>query len=499
MHCVIQAPLNRLLAVICLLVFCLWGHAAYHPDNVPNPRLARAGHIANPDSIIDPAHQAQIEQLLTRLEADKGVQVAVVAISDIESPSDVFDFAQMLFERWGIGDQVRDDGLLVLLVRDKRTVRMHTGYGLEGLLPDLLCQRIQDQFMKPAFKAGHYGAGLLLGLTEVDRLVRSPSAMKQTVTARPAPSNDWPVAQWFLLTPILFIGVVLFVVRNMRGYFSRNSSDPTLPPASMRLGRVAWLTRYVVLPLCIVGLVSLMSPGHQLGLAVLLLYAYGVLVAMLRARRLHRCAQSLFANHAHARLHQLLGNERGFWVWMAILIPMPFIVYLPYLLTMRGRYRRRARPCETCGQPAQLLDEKEEDAHLSTARQTEEHLGSVDHDVWLCRACGSAQRVSFVNNHADFKSCPKCSTVAMSLESDTLAEKATPTHQGKGIRKFVCQHCGHQRKETYFIARPHTPHSESSTSSSNSTENFSGTSSSDSSSSNWGGGNSGGGGANTSW
>ena len=65
-----------------------------------------------------------------------------------------------LFERWGIGDRARDDGLLVLLVRDRRTVRMHTGYGLEGLLPDLLCHRIEQQFMKPAFKDGRYGEGL---------------------------------------------------------------------------------------------------------------------------------------------------------------------------------------------------------------------------------------------------------------------------------------------------------------------------------------------------
>lgn len=490
----IRGSLTRLLVGACLLTFSLCGLASYTPDSVPNPRPEGTSHIANPDNIIDADHQAQIEHLLARLEADKGVQVAVVAVSDIESPSDAFDFAQALFERWRIGDRARDDGLLVLLVRDQRTVRMHTGYGLEGLLPDLLCHSIQEQFMKPAFKAGHYGEGLLLGLTEVDRLVRNPTTATQTIAALPATTDGWPVAQWFLMVPMAFIGLVLFAVRNMRGHFSIDASDPTLPPVSMRLGRVAWLTRYVVLPLGIVWLVGLMTPGHRLGLAISLLYAYWVLVATLKARRLHRCARSLFANQAHARLHQLLGQQRAFWVWMAIWMPIPFLVYLPYLLTLRRRYRRRGRPCEACGQPMRRLSEREEDAHLSDARQTEERLGSVDHDVWLCGACGSAQRVSFVNDNSDFEACPKCSTVAMSLESDTVLKSATPTRQGKGMRKHICRHCGHQRKETYLIARTDTSSSDSSASSTLPSD-----SSSSSSSSNWGGGSSGGGGASTSW
>ncbi|WP_462184054.1 hypothetical protein, partial [Acinetobacter baumannii] len=80
----------------------------------------------------------------------------------------------------------------------------------------------------------------------------------------------------------------------------------------------------------------------------------------------------MFAEQAHVRLHQLLGQQRAFWVWMAIWLPFPFLLYLPWVLTLRWRYRRRVRPCEACGQPTRLLSEQQEDAHLSAARQTEE-------------------------------------------------------------------------------------------------------------------------------
>jgi uncharacterized membrane protein YgcG len=55
--------------------------------------------------------------LLSKLESEKGVQIAVVVLSDIQPQTEVFDFAQQLFDSWDIGDRKRDDGLLVLLVR----------------------------------------------------------------------------------------------------------------------------------------------------------------------------------------------------------------------------------------------------------------------------------------------------------------------------------------------------------------------------------------------
>ena len=99
------------LALACLLLYAygLSWSAAHTPQSVPNPRPLWAGHVANPDQVIDAEHAEQIERLLSRLEADRGVQVAVVALADVESPVDVIDFAQQLFEHWGIGDRSRDD------------------------------------------------------------------------------------------------------------------------------------------------------------------------------------------------------------------------------------------------------------------------------------------------------------------------------------------------------------------------------------------------------
>lgn len=171
--------LLRLLHAFLYLV-CLSGVAragTYAPADILNPREGGFGNISNPDGLIDETHATKIQQLLSKLESDTGTQVAVVAVEDIREPTDTFTFAQTLFERWGLGQKGRDNGLLVLMVRDQRVVRMHTGYGLEGALPDLLIDRIQREHMAPSFKQGEYGVGLLAGLLQVDRVVRDPDAM----------------------------------------------------------------------------------------------------------------------------------------------------------------------------------------------------------------------------------------------------------------------------------------------------------------------------------
>lgn len=145
---------RQLLRWLCVLTcFVLWSGgalaASYAPNEIPNPRDGGFGNISNPDDLIDEGNAAQIQLLLSKLEADTGAQVAVVAVEDIHDPEDIFTFAHTLFERWGIGQKGRDNGLLVLMVRNQRVVRMQTGYGLEGTLPDLLVGRIQREHMAP--------------------------------------------------------------------------------------------------------------------------------------------------------------------------------------------------------------------------------------------------------------------------------------------------------------------------------------------------------------
>lgn len=77
---------------------------------------------------------------------------------------DAFSFAVELFRDWGVGSAKSDNGLGILLVKDLREIRFVTGGGLEGILPDALCKRIQLNYMLPAFREGDYSAGMVAGV-----------------------------------------------------------------------------------------------------------------------------------------------------------------------------------------------------------------------------------------------------------------------------------------------------------------------------------------------
>ncbi len=153
------------LILICLLLSGTAAAAAtYRVEQIPNvQRLDRSRYVSNPDGILSDEAVMRIDSICASLRERGLAQVAVVAVEEIEG-GDAFDFAIELFRAWGVGSARTDNGLGVLLVRDRHEIRFVTGGGLEGILPDALCKRIQLEYMLPAFREEEYGAGMVAGM-----------------------------------------------------------------------------------------------------------------------------------------------------------------------------------------------------------------------------------------------------------------------------------------------------------------------------------------------
>ncbi|MGM9797914.1 MAG: TPM domain-containing protein [Parabacteroides sp.] len=159
----------RLVWVLFLLVSVGLSAKDYTVETVPNVRLTdRLNHVSNPDNILSPIAVAQINGMLGYLEDSLGIEVAVVALSGI---GDVppREFANELFNYWHIGKAGSDNGLLMQLVTSpgKRTIVFETGYGIEAILPDALCKRIQQRHMIPLLRQDDYSGGMVAGVEAV--------------------------------------------------------------------------------------------------------------------------------------------------------------------------------------------------------------------------------------------------------------------------------------------------------------------------------------------
>ena len=153
-----------------LLLLCIHSVAeakVYRVEDVPMVHLAdRTRYVSNPDGILSVSSVATIDSLLFALEENTGIQVLVAVLGNIAG-GDCFDFAYRLGEENGVGQKESDNGLVVLLSTGERCVQFVTGYGLEGVMPDAICKRIQQQYMVEYFSNGDWDAGMLSGMRVV--------------------------------------------------------------------------------------------------------------------------------------------------------------------------------------------------------------------------------------------------------------------------------------------------------------------------------------------
>jgi len=167
---------------------------AYTVKTVPNVQLQDSQqYTTDPQHLLTATEVDSLNAICRDLRAEKGVEMAVVVLPRItDDYADIRDFGYELFTEWGLGRKDQDNGLLMLLITDpeQRAITIEVGYGLEGTLPDGLCKLIQTRTMIPLMKKGQYGAGLIAGAEEIQKVISGDSTLPQLLEAQENP-NWW--------------------------------------------------------------------------------------------------------------------------------------------------------------------------------------------------------------------------------------------------------------------------------------------------------------------
>ena len=124
--------------------------------------------VSDLGGMLQPDEVNALEQKLLAYEDSTSNQIAIVTVPTLGG-FDVAQFADELFEKWGIGQKGKNNGLLILLARDEHKTHISTGYGLEGPVPDALAKRILQEVMKPLFKKGQFYQGLSDGVNYLEK------------------------------------------------------------------------------------------------------------------------------------------------------------------------------------------------------------------------------------------------------------------------------------------------------------------------------------------
>jgi uncharacterized protein len=229
----------------CLLLYLLAAQCAVAAV-LPVP--APSGRVVDTTATLSAAEQSALETKLAALEQRKGSQIVVLLVPTTR-PESIEQFSMRVVETWKPGRKGIDDGVLLLIAKDDREVRIEVGYGLEGAIPDATANRIIDEFILPRFRDGDFAGGIAAGVDRLSGLVDGE--------ALPARSRQPAGSFADILPVVLFVGVVAgAVLRRVLGQL------PGAVVTGLLAGGITWLLAGTVLLALVMALA-----GFMLGLA----------------------------------------------------------------------------------------------------------------------------------------------------------------------------------------------------------------------------------------
>lgn len=193
--------------LLLLAIVFLAGPAAAADPVFPRP----AGAVNDFAGVIAAAERDAMENLAREVLQKAGTAVVVATVPTVGDMA-ADEYATRLYESWGIGKKGEDKGVLILLALKERRVRIETGYGVEGILPDGVVGEILRLHVIPHLKQGDYGKGLSNAVTAVSDVIARNAGV--TLTGRPQmqparPTGGTPVSPF---TVLLFFIVVLLLL-----------------------------------------------------------------------------------------------------------------------------------------------------------------------------------------------------------------------------------------------------------------------------------------------
>lgn len=218
----------RYLLAIFFALTGFFSQSVWAQDLQKIPNLS--AHVVDQTGTLSASQQQVLEAKLAAFELEKGSQVAVLLVPTTQ-PEDIFSYAIRVAQAWKIGRKAEGDGVLLLVAKNDRKVRIEVAKALEGAIPDLAARQIIDSAITPNFKAGNFAGGLDAAVEQIFVRIRAENLPAGAGFEGAHSKNtdpfglgldlgnaDWlPVTLFLLLAVPIFAGVANAIVGRKMG------------------------------------------------------------------------------------------------------------------------------------------------------------------------------------------------------------------------------------------------------------------------------------------
>ncbi|MEE0921216.1 MAG: TPM domain-containing protein [Paludibacteraceae bacterium] len=194
----------------------------YTPTSLPNPKVQdRGNYVCNPDEIVVSSDVVLLNRLARQLEDSTQVELCVVAVNSI-GEMEAFDFCYEVFQRWGIGKEGKNTGVLLFLAVESRDVRIMTGGGIEGVMTDAVCHSIVQETMMQPLRNADYSDAMALGALRIYEVCTdgaAPEELRQMTSATnryhytdESEENVWMELFYFVGVPCIIFALIILLL-----------------------------------------------------------------------------------------------------------------------------------------------------------------------------------------------------------------------------------------------------------------------------------------------
>lgn len=202
--------------LLTLLWLALLPAASHAAEPLALPALG--ARVTDLSGTLDPAQRGQLEARLAEIDQSGKAQIAVLLLPTTQ-PETIEQFGIRLAEAWKIGHKGVDNGLIVIVAKDDRKMRIEVGYGLEGAIPDAIAKRIIAERMAPKFKQGDFFGGLSDAVDALAQAVDAPAATSPTGATKVSQAADGGGEHMDWMQYLFFLLVGAGVLRMIFGLF----------------------------------------------------------------------------------------------------------------------------------------------------------------------------------------------------------------------------------------------------------------------------------------
>lgn len=429
--------------------------------DVPNPKSTVNLFVQDSAQVLDENALFAIQQISETLQNKTSIEMAVVTIDNLEGLS-IEDYAEQLFNLWGIGKKDKDNGVLILFSLQDRKVRIEVGYGLEAILTDSRSKRIIENQGIPYFKEKKYATGLyqmsfstaeflsksmninldlahLDSILEKDNLVTSnPNLDRESTSLKGLSQKTYTRVFFFMIGISLVFSPLIYVI------VRRTSSLAGKKKYFERISIIYVASSFLFGLALFIYSIYLLSSSESSGWDVLGSIFAPVLGGFLGAVFFGKVSKKIQKHIDHYRLK-----------------------------------------CASCNSRMNIIGEGTDDKFLIPEEIAEENAGGMDYEFWSCPQCH--QQTSFRVKLGGARHCQQCHRRSLKTTRKTI-QSPTTSSSGLAIVTYQCYNkaCAYFHEKQVVLPKLASSSSGGSGSGSSSGSSF-------------GGGSSGGGGASGSW